>query len=88
MTDEQVNRIIDAVVGHGNQLGVNLVHLKAFLKGLQEEQHQFLAEQRAASDRAQSKAHWTAIFAAIAAGAAAVAACVQSYAALVQTGAI
>lgn len=82
VTDDQIDRIVEAVVGHGNQLGGNLVHLKRFLERLQQEQHQFLAEQRAASDAAQKKAHWTAVFSAIAAGAAALAAGLQAYAAL------
>lgn len=81
MTDEQLNRLVEAVHAHGDQLGGNLVYLKAFLERLRQDDRTFLAEQRAASEAAQSRAHWTAIFSAFAAGAAAVAAMVQAYAA-------
>jgi hypothetical protein len=79
MTDEQVKFLVAAVAGHGDQLGGNLVHLKRFTERLQQEQQMFLAEQRTASDAAQKKAHWSAIFSAIAAGAAAIAAIIQAY---------
>ena len=79
MTDEQIKRLVEAVGFHGDQLGGNLVHLKRFLERLQSEEQVFLAEQRAASDAAQQKAHRTAFFAAIAAGASAIAALLQAY---------
>lgn len=78
MADKDNERLVEAIGAHGDQLGGNLVHLKRFLERLQREQHAFLAEQRAASDKAQRVANWTAIWAAIAATAAAVAAIVQS----------
>lgn len=83
MTDEQLERLAQALAAHGDQLGGNLVLLKKFLAAREEEQRKFLAEQREASDRAQAKANWTAIFAAIAAGAAAVAALVQTSVAVI-----
>ena len=83
MTDEQLERLVTALAAHGDQLGGNLVLLKKFLAAQEEEQRKFLAEQREASDRAQAKANWTAIFAAIAAGAAAVAAIAQATVAVV-----
>lgn len=79
MTDEQMNRLVEAVHSHGDQLGGNLVHLKRFFERLQNEEQAFLAEQRAASDAAQNRAHRTAMFSAIAAGAAAIAALLQAY---------
>ncbi len=81
MTNEQLNRLIESVQAHGDQLGRNLVHLKRFSERLQQEEQVFLAEQRAASDAAQSTAHRTAAFSAIAAGAAAIAALFQAYSA-------
>ena len=82
MTDAQFDRLVNALQGHGDQIGGNLVHLKRFLERLQQQDQTFLAEQRAASERAQDKAHRTSMFAAIAAGAAALAAISQAYAAL------
>ncbi|WP_309623372.1 hypothetical protein [Novosphingobium sp.] len=82
MTDEQFERLVNAVQVHGDQLGGNLVHLKRFLERLKQDEQSFLAEQRAASDRAQDKAHRTAIFSAIAAAAAAIAAIFQAYTAI------
>jgi 2,4-dienoyl-CoA reductase-like NADH-dependent reductase (Old Yellow Enzyme family) len=83
MTDEQLKQITEAIHGHGDQLAGNLVHLKRFTERLQQEQQTFLAEQRTASDAAQTKAHWSAIFSAIAAGGAAIAAILQAYASFV-----
>jgi hypothetical protein len=82
MTNEQFERLVSAVQTHGDQLGGNLVHLKRFLERLQQDEQAFLAEQRAASDKAQDKAHRTAIFSAIAAAAAAIAALLQAYTAI------
>jgi hypothetical protein len=79
MADEQLDRPVEAVHSHGDQLGGNLVHLKRFLERLQNEEQTFLAEQRAASDAAQKSAHRTEMFSAVAAGAAAMAALFQAY---------
>jgi hypothetical protein len=84
VTDEQVTRLVDAVREHGNQFGGNLVHLKRFMERLQNEQQQFLAEQRAASDAAQEKANQTARSSAIAARGAAIAAVVAAIAGVAQ----
>lgn len=78
MTDEQVSQVVDAVKGHGNQSADNLIHLKRFMERLQKEQHQFLKEQRAASDAAQRMASWAAVWSAVAATAVAVTAIVQA----------
>lgn len=79
MKDDHADKLIDTVREHGNQLSTNLGFLKHFLARLQREQHEFLAEQRQASDRAQKSANRAAIFSAIAAGAAALAAIVQAW---------
>jgi hypothetical protein len=78
VNDDQIERLVGAAATHGDQLAGNLVHLKRFLERKQEEQQAFLAEQRALSDKAQDKAHRTAMWSAIAAGAAAVAAIIQA----------
>lgn len=83
MNDEQSEKLIQTIAGHGDQLGGNLVHLKQFLGGQEAEQRKFLAEQREASDRAQEKANRTAVWAAVAAVAAAVATIVQASVAIV-----
>lgn len=72
-----------AIAEHGNQLGENIVHLKRFLERLQNEQHDFLAEQRKITEKAQKSANTAAIFSAVAAVAAAVAAIVQAWDAFV-----
>ena len=77
-----LDRLVKAIEGHGDQLGGNLVYLKVFLQKQQNEQQAFMAEQREASDRAQATAHRAALFSAIAAGAAAIAAILQAYDAL------
>ena len=82
MNDEQAKLLIHAVQGHGDQLGDNLVLLKRFMQGLQKDQQQFLAEQRAASDTAQTRANRAALWSAVAAIAAALAAIVQAYVAV------
>jgi hypothetical protein len=84
LNDEQLDRLVQVIAGHGDQLGGNLVYLKGFLKAQQEEQHKFLTEQREKSDRAQLRANWTAVFAAIAAGAAALAAIAQASVAVME----
>lgn len=82
MTDDQIKRLVNAIGGHGDQLGGNLVFLKAFLQKerqeqeaflakQQEAQQAFLAEQRAASDKAQALANRSAMWAAVATGLAA-----------------
>jgi phage portal protein BeeE len=73
MNDDNEETIATAIREHGNQLGSNLVYLKAFLRSLQERQQQFLKEQREASDKAQAVARWSAVFSAVAAIAAAIA---------------
>jgi phage portal protein BeeE len=102
LTDEQLDRLANAIIGHGNNLADNLVLLKKFLQARQEEQQKFLqarqeeqekfldrqqheqqaflAEQRLASDKAQTTAKWTAVFAALAACATAIAAAISAYA--------
>lgn len=82
MTEDETGRLARAVESHGEQLGNNLVHLKRFLKGLQDEQQSFITQQREASDAAQKKSHRAAFWSAVAAVAAAFAAAVQAYAAL------
>ena len=82
MAEDETGRFVRALETHGDQLGNNLVHLKRFLKGLQEEQQSFIAEQREASDAAQKKSYRAAFWSAVAAGAAALAAGIQAYAAL------
>jgi anti-sigma-K factor RskA len=80
--DDQLNKLVGAIHGHGDQIADNLVLLKKFLAARQEDQQKFLAEQREASDKAQSKSYRAAFWSAIAAGAAACAAVVQAYAAI------
>lgn len=86
MTGQENDPIAEAIIGHGNQLGGNLVHLKNFLQAERKAQETFLAEQREASDRAQEKAHRTAKWAMLATFFAAAAAAFQAYAAYVSLG--
>jgi hypothetical protein len=79
VTDEQANKVADAIGGHGNDMGRNLVHLKRFLADQQVQQQKFFSQLQAASDKAQRKAALAALWSAIAAGAAAIAASFQAY---------
>ena len=78
LNEEHSASLIKSVQEHGDQLGGNLVHLKNFLDRLQKEQQVFLADQRAASDKAQTTAQRAAIFSAIAAIAAALGTLIQA----------
>jgi ABC-type transporter Mla subunit MlaD len=78
MKQEQSDSVVEAILAHGDQLGGNLVHLKRFLQRLQNEQRDFLREQRLASDVAQTTANRSARWSAMAAVAAALAAFVQA----------
>lgn len=91
MTEDQSEKLVNAIIGHGNSVGGNLVHLKSFLQGrqedqqafldkLQQDQQTFLTQQREASDKAQATAHRAAQLSALAAVAAAVAAGFSAYA--------
>jgi hypothetical protein len=84
MTDDQAEAIANAVVGHGNQIAKNLVHLKAFTSSQNEQQENFLksiqAENKALQEQSVSAARW----AAMAAGAAALASAAQVALALIQ----
>jgi hypothetical protein len=84
LSDKKPDPLVQVIADHGNQLGSNLVYFKKFMAAQQKYQHEFLAEQREKSDRAQSRANWTAVFAAIAAVAAAVAAIVQASVAVME----
>ena len=77
--EEAQDPLVKAIVGHGNQLGDNLVFLKNFLAARQVEQQTFMAELQAAGDRTQRRATNAAIFSAVAALFAAVAAGTQAY---------
>jgi ABC-type transporter Mla subunit MlaD len=78
MEYDQNQSIAASIDRHGNQLGVNLVHLKKFLDSLQKQQHDFLSNVQEASQKAQQESHQTARWAMFAAIAAAVAAIVQA----------
>lgn len=91
MTEDQSEKLVNAIIGHGDSVGGNLVYLKsflqvrqedqqAFMEKLQQDQQTFLTQQREASDKAQATAHRAAKFSAFAAGAAAVAALLSAYA--------
>ena len=67
MTDEQAKAIADSIVGHGNQLGSNLVHLKAFTAAQNEQQQKFLEGLQAENARLQAEALKAARMSAIAA---------------------
>lgn len=70
MTDEQFDRLEAAITEHGNQLGVNLVHLKRFVDEQRVAQETFWADQHAANEEHQqamlNASRWSA-FAATAA---------------------
>jgi hypothetical protein len=85
VNDEQLRRLTESIGSHGDQLGGNLVHLKRFLAKQQEEQHKFLAEQRAASDTSQRAANRAAFWSAFAATIVALAAIVQAYVAIAES---
>ncbi len=56
LRDEQADRLIEAVVRHGNQLGNNLVHMKRFTKKQSEDQETFLAELQSQNSDLQKQA--------------------------------
>jgi hypothetical protein len=79
VTEDELNKLANAIIEHGNQLGINLVHFKGFLERLQGDQQTFLSELQAASDRTQRRASRAAVASAIAAIFAAAAAGAQTY---------
>lgn len=56
MRDEQADRLIEAVVEHGNQLGRNMVHLKRFSEKQNEDQEGFLADLQSQNSELQKQA--------------------------------
>ena len=82
MNDEQISKIVDALGGHGDQIGGNLVRLKQFTERLQGEQQEFLRQLSISNEASQAKAAKSATWSAIAAGAAAIAAIVQALVAI------